>query len=41
VEGAGNLVGKKVQVEVISCHRTHARARMVHEDEDAAMENAE
>ncbi len=38
VEGAGNLVGKKILVQVISCHRTHARAKMV--EECAAIESA-
>jgi ribonuclease G len=29
IEGAGGLVGEKVTVEVIACHRTYAKARLI------------
>lgn len=29
IEGAGGLVGEKVTVEVIACHRTYANARLI------------
>ncbi|MBE3518775.1 MAG: Rne/Rng family ribonuclease [Firmicutes bacterium] len=38
VEGAANLVGKKTLVQIVSCHRTHARAKVV--GEGTVAENA-